>query len=292
MVRFCQKIAHIVLSVFILVTWGLTSSACGSELAEKYKNTGNRYYSQGKYAQAITEFTKAIDEDPDFMPAYYNRGLAFYDLNLYYKAIVDFDMVIMMHPEDKDSYLIRGLCYSKVNKLKLALLDITKAADLGDMDAIKLLKSGEISQQIEASRSKQKKINAIIDENQKQYNRVVEVANVANEFGGNTLVTTYSKGDPFYDGNEGIFRRLDYYDAAEQLKKTELFHTAVFISDNDTNKTTIWYNDNSTISKKSFTYTGKMLNFTGVHYYDELGNLKKKALLDKHGKEISFKRFP
>lgn len=292
MKRTFSLIAHIFISVLILTSMGVSSSAQGSELAEKYKTRGNMYYGQRKYTQAITEFTKAITEDPDYLPAYYNRGLAYYDIHLYYKAIVDFDMVITMNPEDKDAYLSRGLCYSKVNKLKLALIDINKAAELGDPDAIRLLKNGDITKRIELARSKQRRINSIMDENQNKYHRVSEVADAGNEFGGNTIINTYSKGDPLYDGKEGIFKRIDYYDSTDTLKKTEYFHTAQFISDNDRNKTTLWYDDHLRITKKEFAYTGKMLNLTGVQYFDDQGILKKEVILDKHGNEISHKQLP
>lgn len=292
MLRHWHIIAQIVLVVLLLASPGFSEPGQRHSAAEAYKARGNIYYGQRKLNQAIAEFTRALHEDPDYLPAYYNRGLAFHDLKLYYKAIVDFDMVIMMNSEDSDAYLARGLCYSKVNKLKLALQDIAKAAELGNRQARLLLDSGDITRQIEQERSKQRKINAIINENQTSHNRVSETILIGNEFNGNSIMTTYIKGDPLYDGKEGLFKQIDHFDPSDRLKKTELFHTASFIADNDKNMTTIWYDAQGRIIRKEFTYTGKMLNLTGIQFYNDQGVLSKEVILDKHGKEVSAKTFP
>jgi tetratricopeptide (TPR) repeat protein len=290
---FYRTILTVFIPVMLVVILGSVSpSQASTEAAEKHKALGNLYYTKHLYTKAIQEFTHAIQEDPDFMAAYFNRGLTYYDLQLYYKAIVDFDMVIMLNPDDDEAYLNRGLCYSKVDKLKLALTDITKSSKLGNHDAKRILERGEISKRIEKSRQKQRIIKDIMDENPDTSKRTVKVLNANNEFGGNTIMSTYAKDSPSYTGSEGIFRQIDYYDINDRLKKTELFHTAAYISAKDTNKTTIWYDDKTRITKKEFVYTGKLLNHTGVQYFDERGNMTKQALVDKHGKEVSVRTFP
>jgi tetratricopeptide (TPR) repeat protein len=257
-----------------------------SEQAENYKKRGDVFYEQKQYDKAIDEFTKAIKIDPDYLAAYYNRGLANLDMNLYYKAIVDFDMVIMMKPDDKDSYFNRGLAYSRVNKLKLAMGDLKKAAELGDQDAKAMIESGDITSQIERSRSRQMRISAILEGSNKDYNRVVTVVNTDNEFNGNTICTTHSKGDPLFDGREGIVKSMDYYNASDVLIKSEQFHTAAYNALYNKTKTIIWYNPDSTIMKKESILTGSRLTCKKVQYFDEKGNPLRIVLLDRFGKEI------
>jgi tetratricopeptide (TPR) repeat protein len=293
MMRFFSIIAHAAMIVLVLTALATAGTAgSGVDLAEKHKARGNIFYSQRKFTQAIEAFTSAIAEDPDYLAAYYNRGLAYYDLQLYYKAIVDFDMVLMMSPDDRDAYLARGLCYGKVNKLQLALQDLNKAAELGNRQAGRIIESGELTRQLELARSKQRKISAIINETRSETNRTSEIIGVGNEFGGNTIMTTYAKGDPLYEGTEGLFKQMDYYDPSDRLRKTELFHTASFIADHDRNMTRIIYDDKGRTLRKEFTYTGRMLNHTGVQYYNEQGALVREVILDKHGKEISSKTVP
>lgn len=287
MIHQFKVISHIFVFVLVAGFFASGSPVSGAtQRAEKYKETGNQYFKDHQYTQAIEAFSKAIEDEPDFSVAYYNRGLVYYDLELYYKAIVDFDMAIMLTPDDRDAYYARGLSYSKVNKLKLAMIDVQKAADMGNQKAKELLASGELHRRIEESRSKQKKINSILDVDQSNARRESEVVDVSNSYGGNTFQTVYTSGDPMFKGTEGIFRQLDYYDSNDQLKKTELYHTAGFIENNNRNKTTIYYDTNLHIVKKEYSYTGKLLNHTGVFDYDEQGKLKQKALLDKFGRAV------
>lgn len=254
--------------------------------AEKYKNKGNLYYKGKKYDQAIREYTHALIEDMDYSEAYYNRGLVYYDKNLFYKSIVDFDMAIMLNPNDKAAYYGRGLAYSRVGKTGLALADIKKADKLGDPDARKLLKSGLLTRRIEINQKKNKKIESLLGNDANDYNRKTKINSRNNEFGGNTVLTIHSKGDPFYDGKDGIFKTIKFFNSKNILKKKELLHTAVFNNNNGRNRTIIWYDEALKIQKKEFRYTGKMLNIKGIHYYDQDGKIIKKALYDKHGKEI------
>lgn len=278
--------------VLFLAASGSRVVEADTGLAEKHKARGNIFYSQRKLTQAVEAFSSAIAEDPDYQAAYYNRGLVYYDLQLYYKAIVDFDMVLMMTPDDRDAYLARGLCYSKVNKLQLALQDLDRAAELGNRQAKRILESGELTRRLELSRSKQRKINALINETPSETNRTSEIIAVGNEFGGNTVMTTYGKGDPLYEGPEGLFKQMDYFDAGDRLRKTELLHTVPFIAGHDRNMTRIVYDERGRILRKEFTYTGRMLNHTGIQYFNDRGVLTREVILDKHGKEVSVKTVP
>lgn len=272
--------------VLFFACFVVPSSVFGSNLAEIYKNRGNAYYQKKQYSPAVNEFTKAIEINHDYLEAYYNRGLAYYDLNLYYKAIVDFDMVLMLNPDVREAYFSRGLAYSKVNKLKLALSDVKKAADMGDADAQAMLASGELTDRVEKEKRRQANMRTLLDDKQREYNRVVAVISINNVFGGNTVSTTHSKGDPLYDGKDGVFKSIDYFNPNDVLVKTEVLHTASFNSVNGRNKTVLWYKPDSTLLKKEFYYTGRMLSYKGVFYFDEKGNSTKKVLLDKFGKEV------
>lgn len=271
------------ISVFLLFLTCLPQYLFALTTAETHKAKGNEYYEAKEYALAIREYTKALMENPDYSAAYYNRGLAHYDLRLYYKAIVDFDMAIMLDPDDSDYYYSRGLAYNKVDKLELALSDVKKAAKMGDEDAGRLLGSGLLNRRIDKARQKNLKIDALINDKSNIFNRAVKVINRNNDLGGDTVVTVYSKGDPLYDGKDGIFKKIEYFDAQNHLKKTELLHTSQFNTVNGRNKTTLIYNDNNVVIKKVYFYTGKMLNVRGIHTYDDSGKFVRKGLYDKHG---------
>lgn len=281
-----KKLLAILTFFLCLTVIDKTVSLYAETLAEKYKNQGNEYYKARKYNAAIMAYTNALMENMDYAEVYYNRGIVFFDLKQFYKAIVDFDMAIMLNPNDRAAFYNRGLAYSKVGKIDLALADVKKADKMGEPDAGRLLKSGLLTKQLDAMHRKNKDIDKLIGADSAKFNRRIEIVSRNNEYGGHTILTIHSKGDPVFDGKDGVFKTIEYLDGDNKKKKTELLHTARFNEDNDRNKTIIWYNVNADIERKEFFYTGKMLNIKGVHFYNELGQVIKKAMFDKHGKEI------
>ena len=57
----------------------LSVSYIYAETAEEDNSRGNTYYNQGNLPQAISDFNKAIEINPNYAEAYYNRGLAYAD---------------------------------------------------------------------------------------------------------------------------------------------------------------------------------------------------------------------
>ena len=56
-----------------------------------YAARGAAYSGLSQYQNAINEYTKAIQLDPDYADAYVKRGLSYYDLGQHQYAIADFD---------------------------------------------------------------------------------------------------------------------------------------------------------------------------------------------------------
>ena len=67
--------------------------------------------------EAIADYNKAIDMNPDFADAYDNRGLTFYKQGSFTQAIVDFNKAIEINPNDSEEYNNRGACYSHQGSL-------------------------------------------------------------------------------------------------------------------------------------------------------------------------------
>ena len=68
-----QKISHVILIVAILGIIG-----CGDPAPEPdettYLENGDAFYNDERYLEAIKEYTKAIELNPNFESAYINRG--------------------------------------------------------------------------------------------------------------------------------------------------------------------------------------------------------------------------
>jgi len=100
------------------------------EYAGSYNNRGIAYAKLNKYEQAIEDFSKAIELDPDFAEAYNNRGLSYAELNEHEQAIKDYDKAIELNPNYAVAYNNRGNAYAKLNKYKQAIEDYDRAIKL------------------------------------------------------------------------------------------------------------------------------------------------------------------
>lgn len=82
--------------------------------APAYNNRGNIYLLLKKYIDAIYDYKKAIELDPKLIKAYYNCGLAFYYLGNFEEAKNYFYNSIILNPSDEEAYLYRGICYLSI----------------------------------------------------------------------------------------------------------------------------------------------------------------------------------
>ena len=64
-------------------------SSVYAETAEEYANRGNAHNQQGNFAQAVSDYTKAIEMNPNYAGAYYGRVMVYYNLKEYGKAWAD-----------------------------------------------------------------------------------------------------------------------------------------------------------------------------------------------------------
>ena len=98
--------------------------------ARDYFRRGNRNTRHGNYTEAIDDYTKAIELDPDYEIAYNNRGFAFDNLAQYGKAVEDYTKAIELKPDYANAYNNRGYAYRKLGQCDRAVEDYTKAIEL------------------------------------------------------------------------------------------------------------------------------------------------------------------
>jgi tetratricopeptide (TPR) repeat protein len=100
-------------------------------LGRAYEGRGYYLYTQGRYNEAIDDFTKAIDVASRLrLPMMYNlyahRGEAFRSAERYVEAVDDFTIAIMLRPEP-NYYFHRGISFGAMGKLKEAEEDLARA---------------------------------------------------------------------------------------------------------------------------------------------------------------------
>lgn len=101
------------------------------EYAGAYYNRGC-IYREGDKQRAIRDFTKAIELKSEYAEAYNNRGSLYAEVGDYQQAIRDFTKAIELRPDYAMAFVNRGITYARHDKKSLlSIADIKKATKLG-----------------------------------------------------------------------------------------------------------------------------------------------------------------
>ena len=92
--------------------------------------TGLTYQNTGKYKQAIEQYDKSIELNPNYANAYNNRGTAKNSLGQHVEAIADYDEVIRLNPDHALAYTNRGVAKDSLGEHKDAITDYNQAIRL------------------------------------------------------------------------------------------------------------------------------------------------------------------
>jgi tetratricopeptide (TPR) repeat protein len=99
-------------------------------LAPAYYNRGNAYFAKGYYEQAISDYDKAIELEPNNAIVYFSRGKAYAYNNKFDEAISDYNKAIEINPKFAMAYFYRAQSYSETHEYERASADYGKTIDL------------------------------------------------------------------------------------------------------------------------------------------------------------------
>jgi tetratricopeptide (TPR) repeat protein len=100
------------------------------EFAAAYRNRGIAYTNLGKHNQAILDYNKAIKINPKQAAAYNNRGTAYGNLGKFSQAIPDFNKAIQLYPQDAEAHYNRGLSYEQLGNYNQAIKNYNKSIEI------------------------------------------------------------------------------------------------------------------------------------------------------------------
>jgi tetratricopeptide (TPR) repeat protein len=95
---------------------------------------GKRYFENGDYNAAITEFTEAIRLNPNYITAYAARADVYREKRKYDAVIKDCNKAVKLDPNAALAYSIRGLAYQDKGDYDAAFRDITEAVRIDSND--------------------------------------------------------------------------------------------------------------------------------------------------------------
>ena len=135
-----------------LVLLYLTGAACQMSpldifTALDHSVQGEAAFEDGDYDLALSEYTKAIEAEPEDSSLYYARGYIYYerydtaytagdpgaDGEDFNRAIDDFTKAIELNPRYAEAYNYRGITYAGFEMNEQALADFNKAIDLNPL---------------------------------------------------------------------------------------------------------------------------------------------------------------
>jgi tetratricopeptide (TPR) repeat protein len=91
---------------------------------------GETYRAMGRYEEALADFTRAIDLNPKYHWAVASRGETYRLMGRYEEALADFTRAIDLNPKYDWAVASRGETYRAMGRYEEALADFTRAIDL------------------------------------------------------------------------------------------------------------------------------------------------------------------
>ena len=96
-----------------------------------YNGRGMAYTFLKQYDAAISDFSKAIEINPEDASIYSNRGNTYLSLKQYDNALADLNKSIEIDPKFSSAYVNRGYLYEDLGETEKASADFAKAKELG-----------------------------------------------------------------------------------------------------------------------------------------------------------------
>ena len=97
---------------------------------EKYFKEGGQHYEDGDYDGAISDYTKVIQSDPNYVLAWCGRGLVWRKKGDFEKAIADMNKAIHIKPDTSIFWFFRGIVWKDKADYDKAINDFNEAIRL------------------------------------------------------------------------------------------------------------------------------------------------------------------
>lgn len=130
-----KKLLNVEVAVFLGAVLLLFSVTACSPAARKFYERGLLHTEKGNYDQAIRDFSKVIESEPQHAMAYNNRGVAYKQKGDYDRAISDYSRAIEIDPGFAMAYNNRGAAHAGKGDFGWAIGDYSKAIEIDSMFA-------------------------------------------------------------------------------------------------------------------------------------------------------------
>ncbi len=115
----------------------LVLAACGEVTpteevlsAEEYFQRGNEFIKAGRLEEAVGEYQRTLELEPENVDALTNLGVVYYNLGQLDEAIAQYSKAIEIAPNDADIHSNLAAAYVQTNQLEKALEEYSTAVEL------------------------------------------------------------------------------------------------------------------------------------------------------------------
>ena len=112
-------------------------------VAHVLSSMGDAWYGKGDQQTAIRFYERALEIDPNHVPALSGMGDVYFEMGLYKQTIALYDKALSLSPEDRNSYYQRGRAYKEQGSYRAALQDFHRAIRItpDDLETLKEIPS-------------------------------------------------------------------------------------------------------------------------------------------------------
>jgi tetratricopeptide (TPR) repeat protein len=110
--------------------WIDTAMSLGDNSIEMRQIRANMFANLCDLDEAIAQYSKLIEHDPDMSDLYSRRGYYYYNSKRYNEALKDFEMTLSLDPDQMDVHLRMGYIYLKIGEKSKAEKELKKTLDM------------------------------------------------------------------------------------------------------------------------------------------------------------------
>ncbi len=118
---------RLVLILFLLPTISLATVVAQS--AKQYYKAGEDFYKSMNFRDAIDQYTRAIELDPDYDKAYIKRAMSYSKIGDHVSAATDYDRALVFDDRDAELFYFSGYEWHLQGKNEIALSKLNKAIE-------------------------------------------------------------------------------------------------------------------------------------------------------------------
>jgi len=100
------------------------------ENSRAYNKRGLAHASMRNYEQAIIDYNRSIELDPNYVDPYHNRSIVYLMMDNYGQSLIDCNKTITLAPDFMPAYINRGITYTGLRHYDLAAADYTTVLEL------------------------------------------------------------------------------------------------------------------------------------------------------------------